>query len=98
LVRKTDLCLLQKYKKLRIYTRINHSIISVADKQTNDTKMKDKKSLGELQKSTKCIIKPSDHLTKLECKDWPLLFKVGDLIHYKYFLYVIAICNNTNAI
>jgi len=71
--------------------RIDHSIISLADKQINDTKMKDKKSLGELQKSTKCVIAPSDHLTKLECKDWPLLFKVGDLIYYKYFLCVSSI-------
>jgi len=45
-----------------------------------DTKMKDK-SLGELQKSKKCIIEPSDGVTKLDCKDWPLLFKVGNLIY-----------------
>lgn len=41
------------------------------------SKKKDKKkSIGEMQLSTKCQIEPSNVEVKLECKDWPLLFKV----------------------
>lgn len=44
-----------------------------ADKHKKKSK---KKSLGELQREIKCEIEPSDEITKLDCKDWPLLFKV----------------------
>ncbi|XP_034934367.1 H/ACA ribonucleoprotein complex subunit 4 [Chelonus insularis] len=46
-----------------------------------------KKSLGELQVAMKCEIEPSDAPTKLECKDWPLLFKNFDkmLTRTKHF-------------
>ncbi|XP_012056914.1 PREDICTED: H/ACA ribonucleoprotein complex subunit 4 [Atta cephalotes] len=51
-------------------------------------KKKDKKkSLGELQLATKCEIEPSKMEVKLECKDWPLLFKNFDkmLTRTKHF-------------
>ncbi|XP_014487752.1 PREDICTED: H/ACA ribonucleoprotein complex subunit 4, partial [Dinoponera quadriceps] len=46
-----------------------------------------KKSLGELQRETKCEIEPSDEITKLDYKDWPLLFKNFDkmLTRTKHF-------------
>ncbi|XP_043274680.1 H/ACA ribonucleoprotein complex subunit 4 [Venturia canescens] len=37
-----------------------------------------KKSLGEIQTAMKCQMEPSDEITKLDCKDWPLLFKNFD--------------------
>lgn len=51
-------------------------------------KKKDKKrSLGEIQATMKCEIKPSDEEVKLDCKDWPLLFKNFDkmLTRTKHF-------------
>ena len=39
-------------------------------------KKKKIKDLGEIQAKMKCQMEPSSALPKLECKDWPLLFKV----------------------
>ncbi|XP_029161267.1 H/ACA ribonucleoprotein complex subunit 4 [Nylanderia fulva] len=41
-------------------------------------KKKNKASLGEIQRTMKCEIEPSKVEVKLECKDWPLLFKNFD--------------------
>lgn len=48
---------------------------------------KKKDSLGELQKKMKCELQPSNEEVKLECKDWPLLFKNFDkmLTRTKHF-------------
>lgn len=50
-------------------------------------KKKMKKSLGELQASMTCEITPSNEVVKLDCKDWPLLFKNFDkmLTRTKHF-------------
>lgn len=50
-------------------------------------KSKSSKSLGEIQAKMKCQMEPSDGgvADKLECKDWPLLFKV-------YFIYIMTDC------
>ena len=42
-----------------------------------EKKKSKKRSLGEMQVKMKCEMEPSDELGKLDCKDWPLLFKVG---------------------
>ncbi|CAG5097313.1 Similar to Nop60B: H/ACA ribonucleoprotein complex subunit 4 (Drosophila melanogaster) [Cotesia congregata] len=46
-----------------------------------------KKSLGELQVAMDCKMEPSDIPEKLDCKDWPLLFKNFDkmLTRTKHF-------------
>ncbi|XP_015599322.1 H/ACA ribonucleoprotein complex subunit 4 [Cephus cinctus] len=46
-----------------------------------------KKSLGEIQVAMKCHVEPSDEIVKLDCKDWPLLFKNFDkmLTRTKHF-------------
>ncbi|XP_070160713.1 H/ACA ribonucleoprotein complex subunit 4 [Polyergus mexicanus] len=50
-------------------------------------KKKNKPSLGEIQRTMKCEIVPSNEEVKLECKDWPLLFKNFDkmLTRTKHF-------------
>ncbi|OXU30917.1 hypothetical protein TSAR_001884 [Trichomalopsis sarcophagae] len=50
-------------------------------------KKKNKKSLGEIQAKMKCQMEPSNDVGKLECKDWPLLFKNFDkmLTRTKHF-------------
>ncbi|KAG7196692.1 hypothetical protein KM043_016024 [Ampulex compressa] len=46
-----------------------------------------KKSLGEIQATMKYQVEPSTDIVKLECKDWPLLFKNFDkmLTRTKHF-------------
>ncbi|KAK2575019.1 hypothetical protein KPH14_008766 [Odynerus spinipes] len=54
----------------------------------NEKVKKDKKkSLGEIQVAMKCEIEPSNEVVKLDCKDWPLLFKNFDklLTRTKHF-------------
>uniref|UniRef100_A0A0C9RXQ3 Nop60B_0 protein n=1 Tax=Fopius arisanus TaxID=64838 RepID=A0A0C9RXQ3_9HYME len=50
-------------------------------------KKKSKKSLGEAQVAMDCKMEPADGIVKLECKDWPLLFKNFDklLTRTKHF-------------
>ncbi|XP_012282911.1 H/ACA ribonucleoprotein complex subunit 4 isoform X1 [Orussus abietinus] len=48
---------------------------------------KSKKSLGDIQMGMKCLVEPSSGDVKLDCKDWPLLFKNFDkmLTRTKHF-------------
>jgi hypothetical protein len=61
-----------------------------AEKEKQKNKNKNK-SLGEIQVKMKCQMEPSSEITKLDCKDWPLLFKV---FIYRYLLILLLIkCN-----
>ncbi|XP_043495973.1 H/ACA ribonucleoprotein complex subunit 4 [Polistes fuscatus] len=56
--------------------------------ENEKSKKKDKKkSLGEMQIAMDCELKPSDEKVKLNCENWPLLFKNFDkmLIRTKHF-------------
>lgn len=55
-----------------------------ADKLKKKSK---KKVLGDMQKTMKCELEPSTEEVKLDCKDWPLLFKNFDkmLTRTKHF-------------
>ncbi|XP_029663038.1 H/ACA ribonucleoprotein complex subunit 4-like [Formica exsecta] len=57
------------------------------DKSKKNKNKKNKLSLGEIQRTMKCEIVPSNKEVKLECKDWPLLFKNFDkmLTRTKHF-------------
>lgn len=52
-----------------------------------EKKKSKRKSLGETQMKIKCEMEPSSEIPKLECKDWPLLFKNFDkmLCRTKHF-------------
>ncbi|KMQ97369.1 h aca ribonucleoprotein complex subunit 4-like protein [Lasius niger] len=55
--------------------------------EDDKSKKKNKLPLGEIQRTMKCEIEPSNVEVKLECKDWPLLFKNYDkmLTRTKHF-------------
>ncbi|XP_003701715.1 dyskerin pseudouridine synthase 1 Nop60B [Megachile rotundata] len=55
--------------------------------ESDQSKKKNKKSLGEIQATMKCQLEPSEEIVKLEYKDWPLLFKNFDrmLTRTKHF-------------
>lgn len=55
--------------------------------ESDQSKKKSKKSLGEIQATMKCQLEPSHEIVKLEYKDWPLLFKNFDkmLTRTKHF-------------
>lgn len=63
----------------RVLCAINVCFLIFPEK---DKKKSKKKSLGEMQVKMKCEMEPSDELGKLDCKDWPLLFKVSLLIFF----------------
>lgn len=46
----------------------------LAEKEKKNKKKNE--NLGEIQAKMKCEMQPSSEVAKLDCKDWPLLFKV----------------------
>lgn len=46
--------------------------------EVEKSKKKSRKSLGDQQVNMECKMEPSDAPSKLDCKDWPLLFKNFD--------------------